>query len=276
MKVLTYGRISQDDDTSLPNQKQLNEDYAEENDLDVVAWESDENVSGKVHPKDRDGFQRIISHLREDSEISIILVKNGKRLARGISASEIENFLQMELGREVDIIKTNPSGLDEQVERMSNAEEGSTDWAAQPMMEGAQKMVERQKIAEAIKQGKLATKQKEQKDQPFHRPPRGITTDKQKFDKDEATEWVPVDTADEDYDEFDTCIEILSNWTEDDEGPYTSRGSGDGPTGGPSGYSVGKEYGMSNPSQKIKSMWENRDYYREVAEAHRPRVNIEF
>ena len=158
MKVVTYGRISQagDDDTSLSNQRAIVEQYAEDNDLECVGWFEDRNVSGKTHPSDRDGFQELMGVLRETDEINTVLVKDGRRLARGRSASEITNFLQGELGREIEFVYTNPTGLEEQVDMMMGADEGTAEWVMGPMMDGANKMVERQQIAEAIEKGSLS------------------------------------------------------------------------------------------------------------------------
>lgn len=270
MRALGYGRISDsdggDEETSLPNQRDMIEEYASENGLEIVDWYQDRNVSGKTHPSERNGFQQLMAVLEEREDIPVVLVKNGKRLARGLSADDVKNSLRNEIGREIEFVKTHPEGLERQVDSFKAADEGSTEWAMAPAMEGMKKSFERQEIAQAREQGKLLIARKRSNDQPFHRPPRGVTTDKQKNGKPTSTEWVPIEEYYDDdgarvrHKEFDTCIEMLNKMA----------------TTGKSPYQIGKSHGVPNPDRKMKNLWKRRDFYRDLALVYGTGTEIKF
>lgn len=261
--VLGYARISDEDDddeTSLDGQEEDIENYCKEHDYKLVKCFKDRNVSGATDPLNRDGFSKLFQTLQEDERIGMVLIRKGDRVWRGEPVSRVERDLELKLDRRVDFLKVKPTGIEESIQDLKNSD-NPTQQQMGKMMENSLSDTEGMKVAKAKEDGKRFIAEKRAADQPFHRPPRGITTDKQKFeDQNRATDWAPVDDADEDYNEFDTCIEMLNEMATTEMSPYQ----------------VGKEFDVPNPDRKMKNLWDNRDVYRAVAQAHRPQLGVNF
>lgn len=110
---------------------------------------------------------------------------------------------------------------------------------------------------------KPGMEKKRERGEPFHRPPYGMTTNKQKHGAPEATEWVPKDDE-----RFKRAIQILNEYGYRDSSPDAD----DSPAAG----TIGGKYGLSSPTDTVRSIWKNREIYREVAEKHRPELAIMF
>lgn len=267
MKVLGYGRISDakdDDETSLDNQRQEIEDYIDEHDYELAEWYQDRNVSGATDPFNRDGFATLVGHLEENEDITMVLIRKGDRVWRGEPVSRVVRDLEIELGRRVDFIKVSPTGIEESIEELKNSD-NPTERQMGKMMENNLSDTEGMKVAKAKEDGKRFIAEKRARGEPFHRPPRGITTNKQKNGAAKSTDWVPIEEYRDDdgnrvrHKEFDVCIKMLNEMAKNGKSPYQA----------------GKEHGVPYPDRKMKNLWKRRDIYRPMA-IHRPNVSVHF
>ena len=92
-------------------------------------------------------------------------------------------------------------------------------------------------------------------DLPFHRPPYGLTTDKQLGLSNEATEW-RID----DRERFIRALKVIS--------VHENLGLFPGNDNAPSAYSVGNDVGIdqTNPTSTVNNILENKDLYHSLAE----------
>ena len=256
VQVFLYGRISVADDdngdeTSLPNQREMMKEFAAEENLSVEGWFYDRNTSGATYPFARDGFGEMVEALRTHENVTTILIKNGKRIARGESAEDIKKELKGNLGREIEIIKTHP-------EEMEKLEEEVPDFL-KPTVEGARKTHERLAIEEARQAGKLTYQRKKQAGELCHRPPRGLTSNGDGgFEPIE--EYYDDDAKRVRHKEFETVIEMLNEIATTEKSPGK----------------VADDYGLPSPWHNGPSMWERRDLYRTMAMKHSSHPTVEF
>lgn len=268
MDVVGYGRISDSnedengDETSLPNQRSEVKEDARENGMNFVEWYQDKNVSGSTDPFNRDGFSELVEHLTEDPDIGLVLIRRGDRLWRDGKTEEVVRRLKYEYEIEVDFYETDPSALTQIQEEMGDFT------AVRELIGDLEVFLERMEIERARHKAENLIKRKRANDEPFHRPPYGLTTDKQKNGGSRASEWVPDDNGEED--KFTKAVQVLNLYAYNDENPLDYDDI--------SPYSAGKEAGMdhSNPTATVKRMWEKRDLYRYVALEHRPELTVKW
>jgi len=253
VQVFLYGRISVADDddgdeTSLPNQRGMMKEFAAEENLSVEGWFYDRNKSGATDPFARDGFGEMVEALRTHEDVTTILIKNGKRIARGESAEDIKKELKGLLSREIEIIKTHP-------EEMEKLEEEVPDFL-KPTVEGARKTHERLAIEEARQAGKLTYQRKKQAGELCHRPPRGLTSDGDGGMK-------PDDEPEDETHEFETVISLLNELAGADTEEFGK-------------IAISHGFDASNAKRNAESLWEKRDLYRTMARKYRPQTDLEF
>jgi DNA invertase Pin-like site-specific DNA recombinase len=260
MKVLGYGRISDandDEETSLTNQRDEITEEVTELDAEFVEWYQDRNVSGSMDPFTRDGFSELVEHLQEDPDIDLVLIRRGDRLWRDGKTDEVVRRLEYEYDVDIKFYEVEPSALTQLQQEMDDSGELA---AVRELIGDLETFIERMEIERAREKAVKLIQRKKARGEPYHRPPRGITTDKQKNGHDTATEWVPVEDAEESYNEFETCIAMLNEMATTEKSPYE----------------VGQEFGVPYPDRKLKNLWSKRDEYRIVAQAHRPGLELRF
>lgn len=120
-KVYGYARLSRDEDKknygSIETQKNLINNYAEENGWTVEKIFVDDDVSGFLEIKDRPAFNELYELVSESKEKPIVLMKDWSRLSRnnGIAQmilnewkrDEVELILVKEMGAPFNILKDN-------------------------------------------------------------------------------------------------------------------------------------------------------------------------
>ncbi|WP_306055425.1 recombinase family protein [Natronococcus wangiae] len=247
IRVVGYGRISQtnseEEDTSLQNQKQEIVRHCEENGYRLVGWFQDANVSGSTDPFGREEFGELVEKIKEDPLLSTILIRKGNRLSRGKSIDDIEQRFYDRHGVDVDIIMVNPTGLQKVVQEFKQSDDG-TKRAAAVGMEGQMKMIDQMKIEEAREASKNMIKERRLQGLPVGCPPRGV--------KIEDDEWKPIEEHEEHHKEFSTVISALNEYHTTDK----------------SKYRVGNQFDIPSPCAAFDLMLDRLDVYRQVAEEH--------
>ena len=213
MRVLGYGRVSQDDqEDSLPDQEAMVREFCRDTDdkeyggkHEFVEWYQDKGVSGSVYPAERPGFADLIYHLNEEESIDGIVVKNFKRLGRDpIDQITIKRFLErLHVGREIEIMCVDPwegdrrSLMDPRVEQMKNSDDKLAEWnkALVFIVNG---LADARDILAASVGSEKAAEQRQKSGGAWGRNPRGLVTANLAFaDSDNTDRYVPVEMADD-------------------------------------------------------------------------------
>jgi len=87
-KAVAYLRISQEDET-VENQRQAIKEWASKNNIEIVAFFSDIDVSGAVPPRQREGYRAILKFCK-DNDVRTILFYDLSRLSRSLEDGLIE------------------------------------------------------------------------------------------------------------------------------------------------------------------------------------------
>lgn len=275
MRVVGYTRTSTDKQTTSIN-KQIDsiKSFCEGEDEfeyggkhDRVEVFQDADTSGSKRPITRSGYGDMVDHLESDSSIEGIVVHEFDRLTRDpIDIINVKPTLERDyLDRRITILQTDSwiqphrSIPPMRTEAISDEADGPNDlqslyfngklfyeWIRMKQLEQLQTRIRtwREMIS------------KKERGEPAGRPPRGVTTDKQVLDKDNATLFLP------DPDGLDTFVRACA---------IISRVEADGE----SAWSVGKDHGFSSPSMAVKRLIDNKDIYLEAyenARAHHPEI----
>ena len=268
MKGVAYRRTSpgtNDEGTSLPGQRDKIESWADENDHELIDMFTDEGVSGqKTSPLERDGFFEAKEMLLRHPEAEFIVAKTKDRYGRQMRDLFSLRVLLNELHRErhgdegdIQVLTVEDGILDYRIERGPDSDpiEQIMDFMKEMMVV----FMSSYEAAQTSKKTSSSLQEKKDRSEPVGRPPFGLTTDKSKRGTDRATMYLPKDTEE---DKFATAIRVLSEFDEKaGETPQTDSG--------PSAWRAGKDHGISSPSKTVKSIWDKRELYREVAEEHR-------
>lgn len=270
-RAVAYLRTSpgtNDDGTSIPGQRRDIQGWADEHDVDIVAWFEDEGVSGqKTAPLERDGFAELKEFVFRENVQTIVARRThrfGRQVKDLMALRELFRWLYEERFREQQtfrFVDVEGDDLDYEIDRDSDTD--PVEQFSEMIPELFSVLLGTMKAAETSRDTSTALQGKKSRDEPVGRPPFGLTTDKAKRDdQDTATEYLPGDR-------FETAIAVLSEF---DEAVGRTPDTDDGP----SAWAAGRDHGVSSPSKTVKSMWERRDLYRRVAQDHRPDLDPDW
>lgn len=291
MRVLGYGRTSQDDqDSSLPDQRAMVEEFCESTDdkeygekHEFVEWYQDRNVSGSIYPAERPGFSELIDHLNDDESIEGIVVKNFKRLGRDpIDQITIKRFLErIHVGREIEIMCIDPwegdrrSLMDPRVEQMKRSDDKLAEWnkALVFIVNG---LADARDILAASVGSEKAAEQRRKNNSAWGRNSRGLVTPNVAFvDSDDTSRYVPVEMAEPDaireweqdsgdeWQEEQTplaeVLEVLDTYLSEGTSPMENYAK---PI--PAG-TMAKQMGWSGESSSVRNVWKKKEEYARIA-----------
>lgn len=293
MRVLGYGRVSQDDqEDSLPDQRSMVREFCNETDdkeygeeHEFVDWYEDKGVSGSVYPAERPGFSDLIDHLNEDDSIDGVVVKNFKRLGRDpIDQITIKRFLErLHVGREIEIMCKDPwegdrrSLMDPRVEQMKNSKDKLAEWnkALVFIVNG---LADARDILAASVGSEKAAAQREKTGGAWGRNPRGLVTERMAFAESSSTDrYVPVESAEgEAIEDWENSNQDKDSWEEEHTtlaevltvlDTYLSEG-----TSPMESYadpiSAGKladQMGWSGSTNSVRNVWKKKEEYARIA-----------
>ena len=290
MRVLGYGRTSQDDqDSSLTDQKAICKEFCETTDdheygetHEFCGWHQDRDVSGSIYPAERPGFSDLIDHLNEDESIDGIVVKNFKRLGRDpIDQITIKRFLErLHVGREIEIMCVDPwegdrrSLMDPRVQMMKDSDDPLAEWnkALVFIVNG---LSDARTILDASVGSEKAAEQAQKENNAWGTNPQGLVSHKIAFaDSDDTTQYVPVEVAEseaiqewehrtgKDWDKehvpLREVIEVITRFINSDTDPHESYVQ-------PTANSVATDMGWDGGTQVVQNVWDKRDDYMEIA-----------
>lgn len=274
-RLLGYARTSpgtNEDGTSLKGQSRDINDYTDKNDYELVTPKSnhtdtdkdqytevycDEDISGrKTKPWSRDGFQSLIMHFRDDESIDGIVIRRQDRISRETQVRmSMAPLLEAHMGKDVELHITQEDG------RISDSEVDSddpTESMMQTFMNAFRSMMKEYEAKMAAANTKSALQQKIKRGEPVGTLCYGLTTNKKKFDENQATEWLPDD---DDVDKFKQGVNVIDDFASRDTTPYDSTAA-----------SVGRECDLdvSNYTVTVRNIWDYREIFHQVTQDHRP------
>jgi len=88
VKAVAYLRVSEEDET-VENQRLAILDFAKRKGMEVVAWFTDDPVSGTVPPREREGYRAMLKFCR-DNGIKTVIFYDLSRLARSVEEGLLE------------------------------------------------------------------------------------------------------------------------------------------------------------------------------------------
>lgn len=268
MKVVGYTRRSTGkQDMSLDDQRSRIESFCETEDEYQFGEEHtlveifQEEVSGSTYPfgEKRDAFPDLVDRLNDDPSIEGIVVWEFDRLARdSIRQVNVKDKLRRyHVGRDIEVMQIDPWMPPYRAippvfpDELKNQDEPMVAYNLRQvfMLQGNSALWEMLMTAKRTKEGMA---EKKRAGDPIGRQPRGITTDKQREDmeSDQSTMRLPkLDDVGEVVDNFVMAVDVLNTLATTEKSPYQ----------------VGTDYGISSPDRAVKTMWENREKYREAA-----------
>jgi len=87
-KAVAYLRVSREDET-VENQKSAISEWAKKNGIEIVAFFKDEEVSGAVPPRQRDGYKAMLKFCK-DNDVKTIIFYDLSRLSRNLENGLLE------------------------------------------------------------------------------------------------------------------------------------------------------------------------------------------
>lgn len=280
-RVLGYGRTSpgtNDEGTSLPGQRQDVEQLCEDQGFELVGWYEDEDVSGrKTKPHEREGFNELIAHVRQDDEIEAIVVRRKDRISREASVQmSIDIILEMHMGRALDIWLAQDG-----VRLGDEEEEGDMDPVERithEITDMIRMYMKELEAAQSAMNTKRRLESKKRDGEPVGHNHRGLITNKLAYGENEAKHYVPdfeitdrqLENWREEYpnkeweEEFWDVIKVLLTFEFSDTDPYENYVK---PTAGGVGRRMGWDGERGTSATKaVRNVWDARDLYYEVVD----------